>query len=102
MSSIIENIEAEALRIVEEAKQRAQKIIEEAKAKAKEILEDKSHLRELENYRRELEEKLKKEVEKIINEAETDATITKLSGSKKVNALAKKIASMVTGVKIED
>lgn len=102
MSSIIESIEAEALRVIEEARRRAQKIIEEAKAKAKEILGDKSYFKELEDYRRELEEKLEKEVERIISEAETSAAIIRLSGSKKIDALAKKIASMVTGIEIEE
>ncbi|MEM1857809.1 MAG: hypothetical protein QW300_01200, partial [Desulfurococcaceae archaeon] len=69
--------------------------------RAREILEDKSYLKDLESYRIELEERLKKEVEKIISEAETEAALIRLSSSRKINVLAKKIASTVAGVEVE-
>lgn len=100
MSSIIQTIEAEAMSIIEEAKKKAQKIIEEAKAKAKEILEDKSYLKELEEYRKEIETKLRNEIDKIIREAQVEAVMIRHSGSRKAEAVAKKIASIVAGTEL--
>lgn len=100
MSSIIQSIEAEAMNIIEEAKKKAQKIIEEAKAKAKEILEDRSYLKELEEYRRGIEAKLREEINKIINEAQIEATIIKRTGFEKAKVIAKRIASMVAGIEV--
>ncbi|MEM1644967.1 MAG: hypothetical protein QXL96_03710 [Ignisphaera sp.] len=100
MSSVIQAIEAEAVSIIEDAKKKAQKIVDEAKAKAKEILDDRSYLDELAKYRKEIEEKLRKEIEKILEEAQIEASMIKHRGSKKAEVAARKIASMVAGIEI--
>lgn len=100
MSSVVQNIEAEAVSIIEDARRKAQKIIDEAKAKAKEILDDKSYLNELERYRKEIEEKLRMEIDKINRETQVEASMIIHIGSKKAEGIAKKIASTVAGIEI--
>lgn len=100
MSNVVQTIEAEAIKIVEDAKRKAQKIIDEAKVKAKEILDDKSYLNELERYRKEMEEKLRIEIDKIIKEAQIKATMMKHNMMRKAEVIAKKIASIVAGIEV--
>lgn len=100
MSSIIQAIEAEAMNIIEEAKKKAQNIIEEARAKAKGITEDRSYLKELEEYRKEIEARLRDETDKILREAQEEAMMIKSSGIRKAEAVARKIASLVAGIEL--
>lgn len=100
MSSVIQTIEAEAMSIIEEARKKAQSIIEEAKARAKEVLEDKSYLKELEEFRREVEAKLRSDIDKIVREAQVEAAMIKHNGSRRAEALAKKVASIVAGIEL--
>lgn len=100
MSSVIQVIESEAMNIIEEARKKAQRIIEEAKAKAREILEDKSYVKELEDHKKEVEAKLRNEIDKIIREAQVEATMIRHRGSRKAESVAKKIVSMIAAIEL--
>lgn len=98
MKSIVKELEEEAERIINEAKQRAEEIVKNARKQAEDMLSDKGYLRDLEREKGELEARVRKEVDGIINNAAAEARLLEEKYKGVIDELVKKLVKVVAQV----